>query len=64
MMEPAEFQQAVLDRLDGLDGRPTGLDDYVRNHLTSKMDRQFGEVNDGIAIVSNLLQEHVLHGGR
>ena len=55
---------------DGLDGRMDSLgslDGYVRNHLTSRIDKMEEErltarvdaTNDGVAKAVNLLQDHI-----
>ena len=36
--------EAIFDKLDKLDK----LDDYVRNHLTTKMEAGFDEVKNGL----------------
>ena len=54
---------AIDDRLDErfkpLEEKLDSLDGYVRNHLTSKMNKRFDEVNDGLAVVSKMLQDHI-----
>ncbi len=73
---------AIFDKLDSLDGRLTDLDGisekldsldaYARNHMTSKMDKGFGDVaerfdkvdtdleniRNDVAIAKNLFQDH------
>ena len=51
--------EAIFDKLDTLDDGLDGLDSYVRNHLTTKMENGFEEVKDSILKVSNTLQDHV-----
>ena len=65
MMEPAQFQQTVLDALASLKADLADLDKYVRNHLTSQMAKQFEELDtflisrfDGVDKAITIFQDH------
>lgn len=64
MMDPAEFQQTVLDALASLKTDVKGLrsdfgslDGYVRNHLRTEMDGRLNALEANQNVIIDLLKK-------